>query len=216
MHSFFLSAIIGLELSGNEHLLKAVTYTYFEGKTGPTITDLDKFEYREIEASNEKALEFSEDYNNYEIDDELLESIESYDPIALAILKDGQLKFEKYWDGFSEESKTNPFSVSKSIVALGLLKCIDLNLIIDLDQKVKDFIPELEGPFADAVSIRHLLSMTSGIDFNESYGDPFGFMAQAYYGDELMKKTFSYRAVTEPGTEWNYLGGNTILMSEII
>jgi CubicO group peptidase (beta-lactamase class C family) len=58
--------------------------------------------------------------------------------------------------------------------------------------------------------------MTSGIGFDEHYGDPFGFMAKANYGDEMYAKTLSYPLLHEPGTHWEYLGGNTLLLSYIV
>lgn len=60
------------------------------------------------------------------------------------------------------------------------------------------------------------MDMTSGINFDESYGDPFGFMAKAYYGEELLETTLQYEAEKEPETIWKYSGGNTILMSVIV
>ena len=212
----FLLAIFLLEVSGNDHLFKAVASTYLKGQTGPSIDEYKIFPYREVEASEEIPIHYHAQYNALEADVELMASIEKYEPIGLLILKDGDILFEKYWEGYSEESRTNSFSVAKSIVGLSIGKCIELGLIKGLDQKVIDFIPELKGEYRSDLSIRNLMTMTSGMDFDESYGDPFGFMAKAYYGDELLKKTLSYHAAVKPGSEWKYLGGNSLLLSIIV
>ena len=58
--------------------------------------------------------------------------------------------------------------------------------------------------------------MSSGIDFGESYGDPFGFMAKAYYGTAVYNLTLSKKSTKPPGVEWKYQGGNTLLLSFIV
>jgi CubicO group peptidase (beta-lactamase class C family) len=59
--------------------------------------------------------------------------------------------------------------------------------------------------------------MSSGIDFGESYKDPFGFMAKAYYGTDIKKLTLSKTKFSdEPGKVFKYQGGNTLLLSFII
>lgn len=212
----FLTAIIALELSGNAHLLKAVSNTYFVGLKGPSIDEYAIFESREIETAEEIPLKYNDAYGSLTADEALMIKIESYDPVALLVMKDGAILYDKYWNDYNNESLTNSFSMVKSIVGLSVGKCIDLDLIESLDQKVIELIPELRGTYRESVSIRNLMNMTSGINFDESYGNPFGFMAKAYYGEKLLETTLQYEAEIEPGTLWKYSGGNTILMSVIV
>jgi len=211
-----LGLTVLFKCTGNGHMFKTLQSTIFVGKIGPTIDDMDLFPYRKIQAGNNDVIPTSIGYGNYNIDSNIWKKIESYDPVGFLILHQDKVLLEEYWNGYNDASLVNSFSVAKSIVALAVLKAIELHHIKSVDQKVIDYIPELEGDYREEVTIRHLLTMTSGIDFGESYWNPFGFMSRAYYGDDLLEKTLSYDADEEPGSEWEYRGGNTILLSIIV
>jgi len=216
MAVIFLIAIFGLKLTGNDHLRKAVANTYLVGQVGPGIDEYDIFESRIVKTGSPTKIPVGDKYRKLKVDGDLMEKIESYDPAALLIIENGNIIYDRYWEGYSAESLTNSFSAGKSIVGLSIGKCIDLGLIKDIDQKVIDVIPELNGKFRDQVTFKHLMQMTSGINFDESYGNPFGFMAKAYYGTELLEETLKYEAEIEPGSVWKYSGGNTILLGVIV
>jgi len=88
--------------------------------------------------------------------------------------------------------------------------------IRSVDQKVGDFFPEFSEGINSKLTIKHLLQMSSGIDFGESYSGAFGYVAKAYYGYDIKSLTLKYRVSSEPGTEFLYQGGNTQLLSLII
>ena len=54
------------------------------------------------------------------------------------------------------------------------------------------------------------------MNFQENYGNPFGFMAKAYYGNDLRELTKGYKLEKEPGKEFSYLGGNNLLLSFLL
>jgi CubicO group peptidase (beta-lactamase class C family) len=58
--------------------------------------------------------------------------------------------------------------------------------------------------------------MSSGLDFDEDYVNPFAYPAKAYYGDDLTKLTYSYKVIDEPGKKFKYLSGNSELLSFVI
>lgn len=197
-------------------MFKALRSTYFSGHTGPTIYDSDLFFSANVETDNPIDLKTDPHSQDFKIDVEILQKIENYDPVGLLVLKNEKILFERYWSNHESSTLSNSFSAAKSIVGLAVFKAMELGLIKNTDEKVIDFIPELQGKFRESITIKHLLNMTSGINFDESYGNPFGFMAKAYYGDDLLNKTLLYESETEPGSEWKYLGGNTILLSIVV
>jgi CubicO group peptidase (beta-lactamase class C family) len=79
-----------------------------------------------------------------------------------------------------------------------------------------DFIPELKANGFEGVTIEHVLQMTSGIDFNESYVNPFGTVAKFYYGRQLEKYTLKLKVKRPPGTEWEYVSGDTQLLGLLL
>ena len=206
-------AIISLYLTGNEHLLKAVKSTYLVGKTGPTIDDYTKFINRTVVAKQAQKWAISNNYNFYQLSESEEALLKKWESNAFVVIENKEVIFEKYWDGYSDQSLTNSFSVAKSFTSLCIGAAIKEGKIKSTNQLVSDFLPEYNG---SDLRIKDLLQMSSGIDFGESYGDPFGFMAKAYYGTNVYDLTLAKKQVKPAGTEWKYQGGNTLLLSFIL
>jgi len=126
------------------------------------------------------------------------------------------LFFEKYRDGYSDSSLSGSFSIAKSITSLLTGIALKEGLIQSPDQPVSDYLPEFKiGPGA-RLTIRHLLTMSSGSNWDESYMNPFSVTTEAYYGNDLYKTATGIRIEKEPGTFHQYLSGNTQLLGLIL
>jgi CubicO group peptidase (beta-lactamase class C family) len=68
----------------------------------------------------------------------------------------------------------------------------------------------------DRVTIRHLLQMTAGLKFNESYTTPFSGAPSFYYGRHLRKRTLNLRLKQEPGKSYEYTSGTTQLLGLVL
>ena len=151
---------------------------------------------------------------NKKNNEEILDEIEKYDPAALLVVKNDKIIFEKYWDDYNENSLTNSFSVAKTFIGLLIGIAIDEGKINSVDDPVGNYLPEyIDSP---ELTIKDLLTMSSGINFDESYSSPFGHMAKAYYGTDIKKLNEDYKLTNPPGKSWIYLGGNTIILSFIL
>lgn len=217
--SFILAVLLialGLELSGNGYLIKAVRSTYLQGKTGPTIADFEKFENRRVSHKRTSPWPIAADYNQYHLSESEKSRLAHWESVAFLIIHKDSLLFEKYWEDYDDESFSNSFSVAKSLVSLSIGAAIKKGCINSIEQKVGDFIPEFNLGEKAEIRIVDLLSMSSGVDFGESYGDPFGYMAKTYYGQELYPLTVNKTVKHSPGEVWKYQGGNTLLLSFII
>ncbi len=80
------------------------------------------------------------------------------------------------------------------------------------NQKVKSILPELGGKHADALELQHLSTMSSGLDWDESYKNPWSVTAKAYYGEDINKLMLSLPIIDEPGKFYNYQSGSTQLL----
>lgn len=204
-------------ISGNGHLVKAVANTYLKGRKGPSIDEYAIFDSRKVTRSTspfhwkEKSLESQKKLSKEE---EVFH--QQYQTAAFLVLKKDSIIFEKYWDDYSLNSKTNSFSVAKSFIGILIGAAIKDGFIKSIKQPIHEILPEYNTGLGKEITIEHLLQMTSGIEFGESYGDPFGFMAKAYYGIDLYDLTIDKPVVEKPGTVWKYQGGNTLLLSFII
>ena len=97
---------------------------------------------------------------------------------ALIVLHDGKLRLERYGLGFDAAGRWTSFSVAKSITSTLVGAALKGGHIRSMDDKVSDYIPEMKGSAYDDVSIRQLLTMTSGVKWNEDYADPKSDVAQ--------------------------------------
>ena len=209
-------ALAGLYITGNEHVINALRSTYFIGRTGPDTDNHRYFENRVVEANNPQEWEPHEGYNSYELSSVDSTLVAEYHTTALLIIHRGKILYENYWEDGTDTMWSNSFSMAKSITSMLIGEVLEDGLIGSVDDKASIYLPDLKGTDKENITIKHLLQMTSGIGFDEHYGDPFGFMAKANYGDDMYEKTLSYPLAHEPGTHWEYLGGNTLLLSYIV
>lgn len=201
---------IGIKLFAPEYLKTAIEYRT------PDIDDYKIFANRIVKAGNYIPWEKAVDYNTKEFSEETLNRIEEFDPIAFLIIQDKKIKYEHYWEGYNEDSLSNSFSMAKSIISLLIGIAIDEGKIKSLDQKAADFIPEYKNPPNDVLSIRDLLSMSSGLNWDESYSNPFSVTTKAYYGTDLFSLIKDLKVVEKPGVKWKYLSGNTQILAFIL
>ena len=141
---------------------------------------------------------------------------EDHNTVAFLIIRNDSLLFENYYDGYKHESIVPSFSVAKSFTSALIGCAIDDGYIKSVNEPITNYIPELKENGFDKVSIRHVLQMTSGLDFNESYYNPFGDAATFYYGRTLRKSIAKMKLEEEPGTSFEYQSGNTQLLGLIL
>lgn len=147
--------------------------------------------------------------------DNLDEFMQAARMTGVLVIKDGAIVLERYAFGRKPEDRWTSFSVAKSVTAVLLGAAIQDGYIKSLDEPVTKYIPELNGSGYDGVNIRQLITMTSGVKWNEDYADPNSDVARASYwpGEPGMNPLVSYmRRLTreaEPGSKFVYKTGET-------
>ena len=215
----WLVAIIGLVIgglyfSGNQFLIKGLWAAYLHGNTSATIGDAQFFDTRTVEVGTPASWKVSDFYYEWDITGDLRKSLEETETVAFLMIKDGEIVFEEYWDGYSDSSRSNSFSMAKSITTMLVQCAIQDGSIKSWDQPVKDFLPELQGEFAEDLTLRNLCTMTAGLDFNEHYTNPFDITAKLYYGPDVEKLMLdNVPVVRKPGKDaFEYQSGATQLL----
>jgi CubicO group peptidase (beta-lactamase class C family) len=187
------------------------------------IKDYQKFPSRSL-PSNETKYKFNSTskgkypdtlkYGNKSISfDKVLEDNET---VAFLIIKNDTIQYEKYFNGYDQESIIPSFSMAKSVVSILIGCAIDDGLIKSIEEPVTNYIPELKKNGFEKVTIKHLLQMTSAIKFNESYINPFGEAASFYYGTNLNRETSKLKLKGTPGQKTEYVSGNTQLLGLVL
>src|SRR5690606_22081684 len=110
------------------------------------------------------------------------------------------------------DSRTNSFSMAKSVVAALLGKAMADGHIQGLEQPVADFFPQ----FDKRLTVGDLASMASGLNWDEDYYSPFSMTARAYFDDNLREQILQLEVVDPPGEEYEYLSGNTQLLAMVL
>lgn len=141
---------------------------------------------------------------------------------AVLVLHKGQLRLERYGLGFDAEGRWTSFSVAKSITSTLVGAAVRDGHIRSLDDKVSRYIPEMAGSAYDDVSIRQLLTMTSGVRWNEDYGNPQSDVARFNNHvpepgvDALVSYLRTLPREAPPGTRWLYSTGETNLVGILL
>lgn len=217
---WFLIVLVVLNLliivSGKTYLYKAIGNTYLKGRSGPSIFEYEIFANREIKAGDYQKWNIGGNYNSKTIAKNYLTHFADLQTIAFVVIKNDSMVHEQYWDGANADSHTNSFSMAKTITSVLIGAAIDEGKIKSVDQAVGDFLPEFKEGANAKLQIKHLLTMSSGINFDEDYVNPFAYPAAAYYGTDVKKLTYGYKVTEEPGQIFNYLSGSTELLGFII
>lgn len=141
---------------------------------------------------------------------------------GVVVLHDGKLRLERYGLDFDASGRWTSFSVAKSITSTLVGAAILDGHIRSMDDKLTEYIPQMKGSAYDDVSIRQLLTMTSGVRWNEDYSDPNSDVARFnnHQPEEGVGALVSYlrRLPREapPGTRWNYSTGETNLVGILV
>ena len=140
--------------------------------------------------------------------------IAARDTVALLVARRGQLVYERYFNGFAADSIGTSFSMAKSVVSVLLGIALEEGRIANVDDPVTRYLPELRGndPRFDRITLRHLLSMRSGIAFDEGYRSPFSDVARFYLGRDLKALVAGLRIESEPNQLYAYKSGDTQLL----
>lgn len=91
---------------------------------------------------------------------------------GVIVLKDGQIVLQRYGLGRTEKDRWVSMSVAKSVTSILVGAAIQDGYIENLDAPVTDYIRELKGSVYEGVTIRHLLTMTTGVKWDEDTANP--------------------------------------------
>ena len=142
--------------------------------------------------------------------------LEDTKTVAFLIIQNDTMQYEKYWRGYDEASIVPSFSIAKSVLSILIGCAIDDGLIQSVEESVVTYVPELKANGFEEVTIEHLLQMTSGLDFNEAYFNPFGEAATFYYGTDLGKSIGKLKLKHGPGERFEYISGNSQILGLLL
>jgi CubicO group peptidase (beta-lactamase class C family) len=142
---------------------------------------------------------------------------------GVLVIKDGEIVLERYAHGREPHHRWASFSVAKSMTSTLVGAAVADGYIDSLDSPLVQYVPETEGSAYADVTIRQLLSMTSGVTWNEDYADPDSDIGRIYTTppvDTAMNAVISYMRhrprENAPGTQFRYNTGETDLVGFLL
>ena len=161
--------------------------------------------------------------DTYEFEGEekqIIESIDYFNTDGLMILKDGEVHYENYWNENKETSRHIIWSVSKSFLSALVGIALDEGLIEDINDPIIKYLKDFKDTGYEGVSIKNLLQMSSGIEFNEDYGDPdsdinrYGRVTATGTSQREFAKTL--KNSREPGTYNHYISLDSQMLGMLV
>jgi CubicO group peptidase (beta-lactamase class C family) len=141
---------------------------------------------------------------------------------GMLVLKNGEIAFEDYELGIGPDTHWISFSMAKSITSTLVGVAVADGSISSLDDAVVRYVPELKGSAYDGVTVRQILTMSSGVRWDETYTDPKSDRRKvleiqiAGKPGEVLRYMGSLPRAAPPGTVWNYSTGETFVLGAIV
>jgi len=136
---------------------------------------------------------------------------------GLLIIKDGYIVYERYELGNTAESRWLSWSVAKSVTSLLVGAAIQDGYIESVDEMVSDYLPRLKDSSYDDVTIRHLMQMASGVEWNEDYADPEADINTIEWDTlSVYEQLRDKPRAADPGTLFNYNTAETNLVGTLL
>jgi len=142
---------------------------------------------------------------------------------GLIVVKDNKVFLERYAMGLARDARWQSSSMVKSIASTLVGAAVHDGLIGSLDDRITAYLPYFSGSAYEKVTIRHLLTMSSGTNWVEDYNDinsdvnrhyikPIAERRPGYIANHL--KTL--KSIYEPGTQFYYNTGDVFILSLLL
>jgi CubicO group peptidase (beta-lactamase class C family) len=141
---------------------------------------------------------------------------------GLLVIRDGRIVLERYGLGRGPRDRWTSFSVAKSITSTLVGAAVRDGYIHSLDDPVSRYLPEMAGSAYDGVSIRQLLTMSSGVRWTETYGDPnsdvvrIGSSVAPSGLDPIVAYMRTLPRVAPAGSQFHYKSGEADLAGVLV
>jgi CubicO group peptidase (beta-lactamase class C family) len=203
----FIVLNLWLAISGNTYVYRAIIYNY------AGVDDMKLFAAREIKNGEPREWPVAKDYNQREIAKALQDYHVKNKSIAYVIIKDDSIRYEQYWEGYGPASLSNSFSMAKSYISILIGIAVDEGKIKGIDEPISNYLPSYKTGKRSQITIRQVLTMSAGLNWDESYSSITSPTTKAYYGTDLQSLMDDFDLDTIPGKVFNYQSGATQLLA---
>lgn len=148
------------------------------------------------------------------------EGLDHFKTDGMIVLHEGNLLYENYWNNNSADTKHIAFSVSKSFLSALVGIALEDGLIDSIADPITKYLPDFNGTGYEGVSIKNILQMSSGVEFNEDYADPNSdinkFGRAVAKGSSFRDFAKTLKQSKEPGTYHHYVSIDTQVLGFLL
>jgi CubicO group peptidase (beta-lactamase class C family) len=162
-----------------------------------------------------------EDIARDSINGSLEDYLDASGTTAFLVIHDDKLLYERYFNGYDETSVNTSFSMAKSFASALVGIALGEGYIKSVDEPITNYLPELldKDERFESITIRHLLTMSSGIKYEEGGDLPWSEEAddtKTYYATDLRELALNCRIEGKPGEYFEYNNYNPLLVGVIL
>lgn len=137
------------------------------------------------------------------------------------IVKNDIIVYEKYSNGYTKDDKKTSWSVAKGFISALIGIAVDEGYIQSINDPITKYMPELKASGYNNVPIKHILQMSSGINFSEAYEDKNSDINQLLYKlflymRPMEKVILNYPAKRRSGDYFEYVSLNTQILGLLL
>lgn len=184
--------------------------------------EVDIFDYKQhptrqvLASTRPEPWPLDSNFNKAVVSQNLLDTLEKYRTTAFLVFQDGKLLYEKYGENTDTSSLSQSFSAAKSIISMLVGIALNENKIRSLDQPVKAYLGAFEEGEKSKITIRHCLTMSTGLDWHEKDKGFFSNNALGYYGENLEGVIEHLVSEKPAGKEFEYRSGDTEILALVL
>ena len=184
----------------------------------PVIDDLETFHRDTVRHNPANVWHWphATNYNRYQLEVNDAHYIDSLHTVAFLVIRHDSILYESYRDGWDDARTSNIYSATKTIVGMLVGIALDEGKIHSLDDPVSRYIPTYNKGKQTDVTLRHLLTMSGGMAWDEAYASLFSVTTHGYYGNDLYELVTGLDVVDEPGMQFSYRSGETQLLAFVL
>jgi CubicO group peptidase (beta-lactamase class C family) len=202
-----------IQLSGHGYFWRALSATYLQGHSTAHIDDGDAFARRTIATGTPRPWPKDARHNRDPLDADTLAYLRRHGTAAFLVAQDGALLHETYFAPYDADSRTNSFSVAKTITTMQVGLAVREGFVSSFDAPLVERLPEYANdPRGRRATVSQLSAMKAGHDWSEHYYLPLNVTTELYFGGDAAGLVLRQGFEREPGAAFEYSSGSTQLL----
>ena len=207
-----LLLVLVIQISGHGYIWRALLSTYGQGHATAHIDDASEFAQTTIAAGAPQPWAVAP--KPWAVSEAMKGFLTQHRSSAFLVAHQGQIVHESYWAPYGQDSKTNGFSMAKTLTTVLAGAAVADGVLPSFDAPVGQWLGEYaKHPEGRKATLAQLSAMTSGHEWTENYYLPFNATTEMYYGGDVTAPVLRQGFERPPGSGFEYSSASTQLLA---